>query len=211
MKQKKRTVGLGGSCCLLLPLACIAARMHRAVAVLGSIACNANLNRLQFCFLLIFLPVFLTTPFPVRLFPLYFIFTLLSILSLGFFLWLLFVRNPVARPGGHVNELEVTFEVVEKGRLSGGGVSMTAGRNEGTANLEFNFNNLTGRADRIDMKTTRSTESNSTTEVSYRLPVAGDVYWPVTFGYFKDSEIRQTSSHTQHTRGIFASYNTPPP
>jgi len=111
-------------------------------------------------------------------------------------------------PGGKVNELEVTFEVEEKGILSGGGINLTAGKNEGNANIEFNLNNLTGRADRIDLKTSRSTQSTTTTEASYKLPLDGDVDWPLTLGYFKDSEVRDTSSHTQHTRGLFASYNT---
>jgi len=111
-------------------------------------------------------------------------------------------------PGGKVNELVVTFEVEEKGRLSGGGINLTAGRNEGNANIEFNLNNLTGRADRIDMKSSRSTQSTTTTEVSYKLPLNGDVHWPLTLGYFKEAEVRETSSHTQHTQGLFASYDT---
>ena len=88
------------------------------------------------------------------------------------------------------------------------GINLTAGKNEGNANIEFNLNNLTGRADRIDLKTSRSTQSTTTTEASYKLPLDGDVDWPLTLGYFKDSEVRDTSSHTQHTRGLFASYNT---
>ena len=102
----------------------------------------------------------------------------------------------------------MTFEVEEKGRLSGGGINLTAGRNEGNANIEFNLNNLTGKADRIDLKTSRSTQSTTTTECSYKLPLNGDVYWPLTLGYFKNSEVRETSSHTQHTQGLFGTYDT---
>jgi outer membrane protein insertion porin family len=110
--------------------------------------------------------------------------------------------------GGNVNDVQVTYEVKEKGLLSGGTISVTGGRNEGKGNLEFNLNNLTGRADRIDLKVSQSTASASAFEASYRLPVYGNVQFPATFGMFKESEVSPFETHTQVTRGVFGSYGT---
>jgi hypothetical protein len=66
-----------------------------------------------------------------------------------------------------------------------GGTGFNVGNNEGSADFGLNLNNLTGRADRLKWNLSRSSQGNAIYDLSYNLPLFGDVYSPLSLGVAK--------------------------
>ena len=75
---------------------------------------------------------------------------------------------------------------IKESRFVTGGTGFNVGNNEGSADFGLNLNNLTGRADRVKWNLSRSSQGNAIYDLSYNLPLFGDVHSPLSLGVAKD-------------------------
>eukprot|EP00039_Didymoeca_costata_P020693 m.342123 g.342123 ORF g.342123 m.342123 type:complete len:490 (+) comp20967_c0_seq1:19-1488(+) len=108
---------------------------------------------------------------------------------------------------GRAGQVDLLVEVKEKGLLDLT-VQTSAGANSYEGGLSAQIANVTGKADIIDFRYSRSTSSASVFEIAYKYPVGGCVDFPFRIGINQAEMDCVMSSHKQITKGMFASYKT---